>query len=53
MITKILTDEAGKTGIYYDEKGQPILGSALVQEPNFQGLVVAETRALLVTIQSK
>jgi NAD(P)-dependent dehydrogenase (short-subunit alcohol dehydrogenase family) len=53
VITKILTDQSGKTGVYYDEKGQPMLGSALVQEPKFQDLVVAETRALLATIQSK
>jgi len=31
IITKILTDESGKSGVYYDEKGQPMLGSALVQ----------------------
>ncbi|HBF37926.1 MAG TPA: short-chain dehydrogenase [Firmicutes bacterium] len=53
VITKILTDESGKTGIYYDEKGQPMLGSALVRDQKFQDRVVAETRALLATIQSK
>lgn len=50
VITKVLTDEHGKTGIYYDEKGEPMLGSELVQDPKFQDRVVAETRALLSKI---
>ncbi len=51
VITKILTDESGKTGIYFDEKGQPMLGSAQVRDPKFQDRVVAETRALLATVK--
>jgi NAD(P)-dependent dehydrogenase (short-subunit alcohol dehydrogenase family) len=51
VITKILTDESDNTGIYYDEKGQPMLGSALVRDARFQDRVVAETRALLSTVQ--
>lgn len=47
VITNILTDTSGKTGIYFDEKGQPMLGSLLSQDRKFQDLVVAETRALL------
>ncbi len=47
VITKILTDESGKSGVYYDEKGRPMLGSALVRDSKFQDRVVAETRALL------
>lgn len=47
VITKVLTDKSGKTGIYFDEKGQPMLGSALSRDPKFQDRVVAETRALL------
>jgi len=47
VITKILTDESDNTGIYYDEKGEPMLGSALVRDARFQDRVVAETRALL------
>jgi NAD(P)-dependent dehydrogenase (short-subunit alcohol dehydrogenase family) len=50
VITKILTDASGQTGIYYDEGGQPMLGSTLVRDPEFQDRVVAETRALLSTI---
>lgn len=47
MLTKIMTDTSGKTGIYYDEGGQPMRGSAQVHDPQFQDRVVAETRALL------
>jgi hypothetical protein len=50
VITKIMTDESGKTGVYYDERGRPMLGSALVRDPKFQDRVVAETRALLDTV---
>ena len=50
VITKILIDASGQTGVYYDEGGHPMQGSALVRDPKFQDLVVAETRALLSTI---
>ena len=47
VITRVLLNEPGETGLYYDEKGQPMLGSAQVRDPKFQDRVVAETRALL------
>jgi NAD(P)-dependent dehydrogenase (short-subunit alcohol dehydrogenase family) len=50
VITKILLDASGKTGSYYDENGDPMLGSVLVRDPKFQDRVVAETRALLATV---
>lgn len=50
VITEILTDASGRTGIYYGEGGQPMQGSPLVRDPTFQDRVVAETRALLSTI---
>lgn len=50
MITKLLLNESGATGIYYDEKGQPMLGSEQVRDPKFQNRVVAETHALLSKI---
>jgi hypothetical protein len=50
VITKILIDESGKTGIYYDQGGHVWPGSTLVRDPKFQDRVVAETRALLSTI---
>ena len=49
LITKVLLNQSGETGVYYDEKGKPMLGSAVVRDPNFQDRVVAETRALLAT----
>jgi galactose-1-phosphate uridylyltransferase len=48
-VSKVL-NEPGLTGVYYDEKGQPMLCSALVRDPKFQDRVVAETRAFLSTI---
>ncbi|GLZ53398.1 SDR family NAD(P)-dependent oxidoreductase [Actinomycetospora sp. NBRC 106378] len=49
MITTVLTASTG-TGIYYDENGRPMHGSALVHDPDFQDRVVAETRTLLATV---
>ena len=51
VITKVLTAESGKTGVYFDEKGQPMLGSELARDPKFQEVVVAETRALLSEVK--
>jgi hypothetical protein len=50
VATKVLIDASGQTGIYYDERGHPMLGSALVRDPKFTDRVVAETRALLATV---
>lgn len=50
VITKILTDASGGTGVYYDERGCPMQSSTLVRDPKFQDRVVAETRALLAAI---
>ena len=50
VITKILIDASNQTGVYYDEKGAPMLGSTLVRDPKFQDRVVAETRSLLATV---
>jgi len=50
VITGILIEASGRTGVYYDEGGQPMLGSAQVHDPAFQDRVVAETRALLATV---
>ncbi|HEY2033215.1 MAG TPA: SDR family NAD(P)-dependent oxidoreductase [Rhizomicrobium sp.] len=49
VITKVAINKAGRTGVYYDERGRPKLGSAQVRDPAFQDRVVAETRALLAT----
>jgi NAD(P)-dependent dehydrogenase (short-subunit alcohol dehydrogenase family) len=50
VITGILTDSSDRTGVYYDEKGRPMTGSALVRDPEFTARVVAETRALLARV---
>ena len=50
VITDAVLNEAGATGVYYDERGKPMLGSVLARDPQFQDRVVAETRALLATV---
>jgi NAD(P)-dependent dehydrogenase (short-subunit alcohol dehydrogenase family) len=50
VITQVLMNESGVTGVYYDERGRPTLGSVLVRDPKFQDRVVAEMRALLAPI---
>jgi NAD(P)-dependent dehydrogenase (short-subunit alcohol dehydrogenase family) len=50
VITNAVLNESGKTGVYYDDRGQPMLGSTLVRDPEFQDRVVAQTRALLSTV---
>ncbi len=50
VITKILTDAPGQTGVYYDEGGRPMQCSTLARDQKFQDRVVAETRALLATV---
>src|SRR5260370_14672721 len=53
VAAKALINASGQTGIYYDEGGHPMLGSALVRDPKFQDRVVAETRALLSTVPAQ
>jgi hypothetical protein len=36
VITKVLLNKSGETGVYYDEKGHSMLGSLLVRDPKFQ-----------------
>jgi NAD(P)-dependent dehydrogenase (short-subunit alcohol dehydrogenase family) len=50
VITRILLDKSGQTGVYYDEAGHPMQGSATVRDPAFASRVVAETRAWLAAI---
>lgn len=50
LITEVLMKWSGPTGVYYDDKGQPMLPSTLVRDPKFTIRVVAETRALLATV---
>lgn len=50
VITGVLTDTSGRTGVYVDEKGRPMNGSKQVHDPEFTARVVAETRALLARV---
>lgn len=50
VIAKVLLNEAGVTGIYFDEKGVPMVGSVQVRDAAFQDRVVAETRALVAGV---
>ncbi len=52
VITKVLMNEAGATGVYYDDKGDPMLSSKLVRDPMFTARVVSETHALLATVRA-
>lgn len=51
VIARVLRDTSGRTGVYFDEKGQPMQGSALSRDTGFQDRVVAETRALLQKVK--
>ena len=46
-LKRVLADTSGSTGVYFDEKGQPMRGSQLAHDPAFQDQVIAETRAFL------
>lgn len=48
-ITHVLTDSSGKTGVYFDEKGKPMHGSALAHNLGFQDRLLAETREFLAS----
>jgi len=53
LAVQVLTDASGQTGIYYDDNGHPMLGSALVRDVKFQDRVLAETRALLSSVRTR
>ncbi|NPC69889.1 SDR family NAD(P)-dependent oxidoreductase [Corallococcus exiguus] len=47
VLSQLLVDTSGQTGIYFDEGGRPMRGSPQLHDPQFQDRVVAETRAFL------
>jgi len=49
VITKVLINKSGVTGVYYDDEGNSMLSSELVRDVRFTARVVSETRALLTT----
>ena len=53
MIANVLTADTTNTGVYYNEKGHPMVGSRQVRDIAFQDRVVAETRTLLATLPTK
>jgi NAD(P)-dependent dehydrogenase (short-subunit alcohol dehydrogenase family) len=52
VITSAVLNSPGDTGVYYDQRGNPMLGSTQVRDPEFQDRVVAETRALLAAVSA-
>lgn len=52
ILTAVLTDRSDQTGVYFDEKGVPMTGSALAHDRQFQDRVLAETRAFLAEIEA-
>jgi len=47
VLTQVVTDRSGATGIYFDERGQPMRGSDLAHDIGFQDRVLGESRAFL------
>jgi hypothetical protein len=47
VIARIMTNDSGATGVYFNERGQPMHGSRQVSDATFQDRLVAETRAFL------
>ncbi len=47
VLSQLVMDPSGRTGVYFDEHGEPMQGSPQLRDPQFQDRVVAETRALL------
>lgn len=50
MIAGVVTDTSDATGVYYNEKGQPMKASKQASDPQFADRYIAETRALLATL---
>jgi NAD(P)-dependent dehydrogenase (short-subunit alcohol dehydrogenase family) len=53
LLAEVLTSQSHQSGVYYDENGKPMLGSAQVRDSAFSDRVVAETRALLARVTSE
>jgi len=50
VITNIMTGSSGRTGTYFDERGEPKQTSVAMRDPEFAQRIVTETRALLATM---
>lgn len=53
LLAGVLTSQSHQSGVYYDENGKPMLGSAQVRDAAFSDRVVAETRALLARVPNE
>ena len=49
VITQVLLNAGGQTGIYFDDRGRPMQASAQARDPKFTARVVEETRTFLAT----
>jgi NAD(P)-dependent dehydrogenase (short-subunit alcohol dehydrogenase family) len=47
-IARAVTDTSGASGVYLDEKGKPMRGSALAHDRGFQDRLIADTRSFLL-----
>ncbi len=50
VIARILTDPSDATGVYYDENGRPMTGSAQIRDTAYVDRYIAESRELLDTV---
>ena len=50
VITRILTDTSGATGVYFDEQGRLMTGSDQVTDPAYADRYIAESRELLASV---
>ena len=50
VISTTFTQRRDETGVYYDEKGRPMVGSKTALDRDFQERVIAQTRAFLATV---
>ena len=50
VIVRVVTDTSDASGVYYDENGRPMPGSAQIQDPAFADRYVAESRDLIASV---
>lgn len=53
LLVDALTGQSYQSGVYLDENGKPMLGSAQVRDAAFSDRFVAETRALLAQVPAR
>ncbi|WP_402465071.1 hypothetical protein [Isoptericola aurantiacus] len=53
VLEKVLTDASVGTGVFYDRAGRPMAASKQVSDPEYSDRYVAQTRALLETLDTE